>query len=40
MLRLVFPDMMRWLWRDHAFSADPRNTTERSFNDPPKSAQK
>lgn len=34
MLRLVFPDMMRWLWRDHAFSADPRDTVERSFDAP------
>lgn len=33
MLRTVFPDMMRWLWRDHEFSADPRNSVERSFND-------
>jgi enterochelin esterase family protein len=36
MLRTVFPDMMRWLWRDHAFSADPRDTVERSFNEPKK----
>ncbi len=36
MLRLVFPDMMRWLWRDHAFSADPRDKVERSFDDPKK----
>jgi enterochelin esterase family protein len=34
MLRLVFPDVMRWLWRDHAFSSDPRNAVERSFNAP------
>jgi enterochelin esterase-like enzyme len=33
MLKLVFPDMMRWLWRDHAFSSDPRNTLERSFKE-------
>ena len=32
--RPVFPDMMRWLWRDHAFSADPRDSVERSFNPP------
>jgi enterochelin esterase family protein len=36
MLRLVFPDMMRWLWRDHAFSADPHDSVERSFNAPKK----
>ncbi len=32
MLRLVFADMMRWLWRDHAVSTDPRNAVERSFD--------
>ena len=37
MLKLVFPDMMRWLWRDHAFSADPKDMVERSFNEPAKS---
>jgi enterochelin esterase-like enzyme len=36
MLRAVFPDMMRWLWRDHAVSADPKDTVERSFNEPKK----
>lgn len=36
MLRTVFPEMMRWLWRDHAFSADPHDTVERSFNEPAK----
>jgi enterochelin esterase-like enzyme len=30
----ILPDMMRWLWRDHAFSSDPKDTTERSFNLP------
>ena len=34
MLRLVFPDTMRWLWRDHAFSADVHDNVERSFNAP------
>ena len=28
----IFPDMMRWLWRDHAVSTDPNDTVERSFN--------
>jgi len=32
----IFPDMMRWLWRDHAVSTDPNDAVERSFNDPVK----
>src|SRR6266536_5896916 len=24
----ILPDMMRWLWRDHEFSDDPKNTLE------------
>jgi enterochelin esterase family protein len=36
MLRTVFPEMMRWLWRDHAVSTDPRDMVERSFNTPKK----
>jgi enterochelin esterase family protein len=31
----IMPDMMRWLWRDHAVSTDPANMVERSFNEPP-----
>ena len=31
MLRTVFPEMMRWLWRDQAVSDDPDNAVERSF---------
>ena len=31
MLRTVFPEMMRWLWRDHGVSADPNDMVERSF---------
>jgi enterochelin esterase family protein len=27
----IFPDMMRWLWRDHAVSTDPNDQEERSF---------
>lgn len=27
----IMPDMLRWLWRDHLVSTDPRNRTERSF---------
>ena len=30
----ILPDMMRWLWRDHPASVDPKDTIERSFNDP------
>jgi len=32
----IFPDMMRWLWRDHGVSTDPNDAVERSFNDPVK----
>jgi len=31
MLKTVLPEMMRWLWRDHAVSTDPNDLTERSF---------
>ncbi|MCS7024816.1 MAG: alpha/beta hydrolase-fold protein [Bryobacteraceae bacterium] len=31
MLRTMFPEMMRWLWRDHGVSTDPRDMVERSF---------
>jgi enterochelin esterase family protein len=34
MLRTVFPEMMRWLWRDHGVSTDPRDMVERRFNAP------
>ena len=27
----IFPDMMRWLWRDAPVSTDPKNMTERNF---------
>lgn len=30
----VFPDMMRWLWRDHPASTDVHDTVERSLNRP------
>lgn len=30
----VFPDMMRWLWRDHAVSTDVHDAVERSLNGP------
>jgi enterochelin esterase-like enzyme len=30
----IFPDMMRWLWRDHPVSTDPTDSVERSFNAP------
>jgi enterochelin esterase family protein len=30
----VFPDMMRWLWRDQPVSTDPNDKAERSFRGP------
>jgi enterochelin esterase-like enzyme len=27
----IFPEMMRWLWRDHPVSSDPKDAVERSF---------
>jgi enterochelin esterase-like enzyme len=30
----ILPDMLRWLWRDHAVSTDPSDKVERSFNTP------
>jgi enterochelin esterase-like enzyme len=36
MLRTVFPETMRWLWRDHPVSTDPKDSVERSFNEPKK----
>ena len=32
----ILPEMMRWLWRDHPVSTDPRDTTERSMRAPAK----
>jgi enterochelin esterase family protein len=32
MLQTVFPEMMRWLWRDHGVSTDPHDMVERSAN--------
>ena len=32
----IFPEMMRWLWRDHEVSSDPKDLVERSFNLPKK----
>lgn len=29
----MLPEMMRWLWRDHPVSVDPRDTVERSFRE-------
>lgn len=31
---VVFPDMMRWLWRDGPVSTDPKDMTERGFRQP------
>ena len=31
----IFPDMMRWLWRDHPISTDVKDMVERSFNSKP-----
>jgi enterochelin esterase family protein len=36
MLETVFPEMMRWLWRDQGVSTDPRDAVERSLNAPRK----
>ncbi len=36
----ILPDMMRWLWRDHEFSSDPKDGVERSFNVPKKGGEK
>lgn len=32
----IFPDMMRWLWRDQPVSTDPDDAVERGFNEPVK----
>jgi hypothetical protein len=32
MLQTVFPEMTRWLWRDHDVSTDVHDMVERSFN--------
>ena len=31
----ILPEMMRWLWRDHPVSTDPRDTIERALQVPP-----
>ncbi len=31
---IILPEMMRWLWRDQPVSTDPKNTVERSFQQP------
>jgi enterochelin esterase-like enzyme len=31
----IFPDMMRWLWRDHPVSTDVKDMVERSFHSKP-----
>ena len=31
---MILPEMMRWLWRDHAVSTDPKDMVERSFRMP------
>lgn len=33
----IFPEMMRWLWRDQPVSTDPNDIVERSFRTPAKS---
>jgi len=30
----IFPDMLRWLWRDQPVDTDPNDKLERSFRDP------
>jgi enterochelin esterase-like enzyme len=32
----IMPEMMRWLWRDHPVSVDPKDMVERSFQEPAK----
>ncbi len=32
MLQTAFPEMMRWLWRDHGVSTDVKDMVERGFN--------
>jgi enterochelin esterase family protein len=32
----ILPDMMRWLWRDHPVSTDPKDAVQRSFDGPGK----
>jgi len=32
----IFPEMMRWLWRDGAVSTDARDMVERTFREPKK----
>lgn len=34
MLRTMFPEMMRWLWRDHGVSTDVRDMVERNYAQP------
>ncbi len=34
----IFPEMMRWLWRDGPVSTDPRDTVEKSFRAPAQKA--
>jgi enterochelin esterase-like enzyme len=34
----IFPEMMRWLWRDQPVSTDPNDALERSFRHPAKPA--
>jgi enterochelin esterase-like enzyme len=34
----IFPEMMRWLWRDQPVSPDPNDTVERSFRQPTQAA--
>ncbi len=36
MLQTVFPEMMRWLWRDHGVSTDVHDIVERAFSEPKK----
>ena len=30
----ILPEMMRWLWRDHPVSTDPRDANERAMRAP------
>jgi enterochelin esterase-like enzyme len=34
MMRTVFPETLRWLWRDHPVSSDPQDAVERALDIP------
>jgi enterochelin esterase family protein len=32
----ILPEMMRWIWRDHGWSTDPKDMVERGYSEPAK----